>query len=605
MRSRDLFRKRKNRRAARGGALLFLLAILMLCTGRIAHAQEEEEKSGLVTVSGTATLTGDIYDFSSTGAVPTTPRRPPSLFRFILTPTVTIGEEVSLPFTIMFSSRETSTITPPIRDASPSQFLLNQANSFGVSPKIGWAQTHLGSHTPRFSELSLGDVQLFGLGFDLKPGNFRVAASAGIAQRAVEADTAAMTRGAYARHLYAGTVGYMAGESEFALTVLRARDDPASIRTLSSSLVVAPDSTDPSYRDTIHTRHPLMPLPEEGFVTTISARFPVVEGGTIAAEVGGGLFTRDMLADDIGEKAEALNAVMRQRISTRADGAGKITATYTRDEWGISLTGLYIGPGYVTLGYPYLESDRLEITVAPVVRLFENKLGIAGTFGHRTNNLTETKGATTRQILAAANVDAQLTGELTLAAGYTNFGITTDVTNDTFKVRSIAQSFNVTPTYTLPGDDLTHTITASYALDDYDDLNPITGAESSNRTQTLMGTYIAAFSVIPLTFDLTGSYLTNDLPTGDLVVQSATAGLGYRLLKGDITPALSVSYTRTLPGPATADTQLGVRLSTTWRITSRLRLMVSASTSGYNYGSSHAGGSFRENLLRTSLSWRL
>jgi hypothetical protein len=588
-------------------AIALVVAISMLAVHRAA-AQEGEaagDSSSIVGVAGSVTLTGDVYDFSSQGTIPVGSRRPPTLFRTILNPVVTVGNAISLPFTIMFSSRETSTITPPIANQTPSQFLLNAANSFGVSPKIGWAEFHLGSHTPQFSELTAGDVQIFGLGFDLKPGNFRFAASAGIAQRAVETDTTAFTRGAYARYLYAASVGYMNGETEVALNLLRARDDPSSITELRERLVVAPDTADPTYRDTIYTRSPLMPLPEEGLVTTISARVPVAEGATISGEAGASLFTRDMLASTIGERAAALNSLVRQRTSSRVDGAGKLTATLQRETWGISATGLYIGPGYATLGYPYLQPDRLEFTVAPSVRLFENKLNVAATFGHRTNNLTQSEGATTTQILASANVNAELAEGLTLATGYTNFGITTDVTNDTFKIRSIAQSFNFTPAYVIAGEDLIHTISATLALDDYNDLNPISGAQSSNNTKSATVAYAIAFTGIPLSSDVNGTYLINDMPAGALSIESISVGFGYSFLNGALAPSFSVSYTGSRPEGATADTELGVRLAATWRITPKLRLNVTASVNSYDYGSAHPSGSFRENLLRTALSWRL
>ncbi|MEO5929583.1 MAG: hypothetical protein ABIR47_06600 [Candidatus Kapaibacterium sp.] len=584
--------------------LLAVLAVLFLQTRCGAQETPPPEEPGLVKAAGSATITGDFYDFTAGGSPPVATRRPPSLIRLIITPTITLGGRVDLPFNIVLSSRETSTITPPVHDASLTQFLLNQANSFGISPKFGWAQFNLGSHTPKFSELSIGDAQLFGIGADLRPGKFHLAVSAGVAQRAVQTDTVALTRGAYARHIYAATVGYGTEESEVALNVVRARDDPASIRELQSPLIVAPDSADPSYRDTTYARNPLMPTPQEGFVATLSARIPIAEGLNVAAEAGAGLFTRDMYSADIGERAATLNTLVRQRISSRADGAGKISMALKKESWGVDVTALYIGPGYVTLGYPYMQADRLEFTVAPTALLFDSVLTVTGTFGHRTSNLAQSSGATTRQILISANIDARIAEGLTLATAYSNFGLTTDVSNDTFRIRSIAQSFSLTPTWALPTDAIVHTITASFALDDYNDLNPITGAQSSNRTRTMLGSYAAAFLKIPLTASATGTYLTNDLAIGALTVQSVSFGLGYRLFNGAVAPGLTITYTRSQPADATTDSELGIRLSAIWRITPRLRLNVAASANDYTYGSSHSGGSFRENLLRTALGWQ-
>lgn len=579
-----------------------LAAIFLVCSSPPLSTQEPDQP---VEVKGTAMITADIYDYSSTSSVPITSRRPPSLFRFILTPTVTLGGRVSLPFEIMFSSRETSTITPPIRDPSPAQFLQNAANSFSLSPKFKWGQFYLGSHSPRFSELSAGNVQVFGLGADVRIGDFRVAASAGSTQRAVEADTVALTQGAYARHLYAGMIAYMRDESELSLTIVRARDNPASINEIRSRLIVSPDSSNPDFRDTTTTQHDLMPIPQEGLVATLASRMPLASWAKLGVEVGGGLLTRDLRSAEIGERAEILNSLMMQRTSSRADVAGTVGLDLQFDRWELNLTSLYIGTGYATLAYPFLQADRLEFTAAPTVRVIDSILTMSGTFGHRTNNLAGNNESTTRQILMSVDVDARPTENLTINALYANFGVSTDVTNDTLRIRTTSQSMAVTPTLVVPNDGITHVVSLTLSLDDFDDRNPVTGAQSSNSTTMILGTYSASFIAIPLTTSVTASYLTNALPGGALVVQSASLGIGYSFLMGDIVPGLTATYTASRLPEQTADRQLGLRLSATCRLTPRLRLTLSASNSGYDYGSTHLGGSFRESLLRTALTWQI
>jgi len=584
------------------GAVLSIVAVVAVISTPPLRAQESES---LVEVSGTATISADIYELSSEASSPIASRRPPSLFRFILTPTVTLGGRVSLPFEIIFSSRETSTLTPPIRDASATQFIQNAANTFSLSPRFEWGQIHLGSHSPQLSELSAGNVQVFGVGADVRAGKFRIAASAGSTQRAAEADTVARSRGAYARYLYAGSIAYIQEESEFALNVVRGRDDPASINHLRSLLIVAPDTSNPGFLDTTSTHHDLMPLPQEGFVASMSARLPLFAWAKLSAEIGGGLFTRDMLAPEIGDRAEALNALMLQRTSSRADGAGKLAIDLTFDRWKLKLTSLYVGAGYTTLGYPFLQTDKLEFTLAPTIRVIDSVLTISGTIGHRTNNLTGNSEATTRQILIATNVDAQPIENLTIAASYSNFGITTNLSNDTLSVRTVSQAFSITPTYVIPTETLSHAVTAGISMDDYEDFNPVSGAQSSNQTTMLLGAYSASLIAIPLTASAAGTHMTNNLPGGDISVRSLTLGLGYSLFSGSLAPALSVSYTQTTPEGKTSDTQLGLRLTTVWRVTPRLRFTLSASTTGYDYGSSRAGSSYRESLLRTALTWQI
>lgn len=242
--------------------------------------------------------------------------------------------------------------------------------------------------------------------------------------------------------------------------------------------------------------------------------------------------------------------------------------------------------------------------MAPRFLIIDSAVTVSGSIGLRTNNLAKSNGATTRQIIAAANIEAVLTEDLRLTTTYSNFGVTTDITNDTLKVKTVAQAFSIGPTWVVTDADAAHTVTANVAIDNYNDFNPITGSASSNRTLTLLGSYAVSLIAIPFSTDLTGIYLTNDLPTGKLSIQGLTLGLGYRFLEGKILPGLSVSYSRSTLGDETPDSQLGLRLTATWRITQKLRFMAAASTTNYTYGSARAGSSFNENLVRTALSWQ-
>src|SRR5207245_2696485 len=110
------------------------------------------------------------------------------------------------------------------------------------SPKIGWAKLYLGTHTPMYSELTVGDQPIFGAGFDLTPGKFELASSAGIAQRAIDPDSAHGIKGAYRRSIYMTRIGYGNADTSFvALNVLKMSDDPNSIHPLKI------DSTDTTH----------------------------------------------------------------------------------------------------------------------------------------------------------------------------------------------------------------------------------------------------------------------------------------------------------------------------------------------------------------------
>lgn len=559
-----------------------LLCSAVVLTAHAPLSAQTGEKSA-VSFSGSATVTGDVYVFSSIPDSANAPRRPANLWRLIFAPTISFGDWLTLPFNIMISSRETNTATPSTGGSTFLQFLQNPGTNLGfisVAPTFGWAKIHIGTHTLRFSELSSGDSQIFGAGVELRPGKFRFSASAGSMQRAIEPDSAKNIRGAFARWMYLTKIGVGTEDGTFVdLNVVRTRDDPASI-----------------------TRQPGGVSPEEGVLVSTNARIAITDAMYITAEAGTCVFTRDMAASDLSSADNTLNHIIRQRISTRSDYAGTVAFSVTRENWGIKAASKYIGAGYVPLGYPYMQSDRLEFTLSPRVGLLDHALNISGSIGSRTNNLSGTKDETSTQLLGAANIFWTATENFNVSAEYSNFGIRNNVAQDTLRIETVSRSMNVTPSYTIVTASVIHALSATVSVDDFIDYNVVSGTQNSNTTKSILGTYAPSFVAIPLSLNLTGSLMTNDLQAGALRIASGTFGGSYRFLQGRVVPALSVTYSGNRLGGHTDDRQLYIRVSGRWQITNKIALNLAVSQNRYVYGSSRLGVRFVETYFQTSLS---
>ncbi len=556
-----------------------LLLVLLLAAG-LAEAQENP--GGIVRLSGSAAATADVYGFSANDST-LQPRRPSSLLRLVLTPTLAIGDHISLPFNIMLSSQETNVVTPNAKNSTFLQFIQNPLNNLGflsVAPRIGWLQAYLGTHVPRYSELSAGDEQVFGAGVDLTPGLFRFALSAGSVQRAIEADSANNVRAAYARHVVLGKIGYGDENGTFAhLNLVRAKDDAASL-----------------------TRRPAGLAPQEGALASLNFRIGVSETVGLSGEAAASAFTRDLNADPVDFSSPLPASMYRQNVSTRSDYAGTLALAWDEGDFGVKTSGKYIGAGYVSLGYPYLQPDRLEFLLAPRARFFDKKLSLNASIGHRTNNLSSTKGATSTQIIGSANAFALISEEWSVALRYANFGVRNNVSNDTLRVETVSNAFSVAPTYTLRAQAATHTITASYALDAFTDHNVVSGAQGSNNTQSVMLMYLGTWTETPLSLTASVHHMTNDLPAGALNMNTLSLGAGTSLFEGAVAPSVTVTYSNNRLASFTADRQVGARAGVQWRIADGLTLSSAVSVNDYRYGSAKPGAFFRETLFESALT---
>lgn len=571
----------------------WLPAILIFSIALLAAAEQclaqEAEKKPFVQFSGSAEVSNDVYDFWTNYANSEPARRPPNLTRLVFTPTITIGDLISLPFNIQISSRETNFTTPLTENPTLAQFLENPLNNIGfisVSPKIGWAKLYLGTHTPIYSELTAGDQPIFGAGFDLTPGKFELASSAGIAQRAVDPDSTHGIKGAYRRSVYMTKIGFGNPDSScVALNILKMSDDPNSIR------VTKVDSSTPQA--------------QEGIVSSLNFGVQIAEPLRLSGEVAVSGFTMDLAAI----KADALNiipdALLSTRVSTRADAAGMLAIDFNQKTWGVRTSGKYIGPGYFTAGYPYLTPDRLEFLVAPRVALFNGGLSLSTSVGYRVNNLTETKGATMTQFIGSANAMATLSDAFSISAQYANFGVRNNEKNDTIKIESVSNSFSVSPTYTLQASGSTHMFNATFSLDAFSDLNTITGAQASNNTRNIQGVYSLSLLSIPLTSMLMLGNLVNHLPAYDLTINSSAVEFSYDLLDGKLSPMIGGGYAESsVKDTAThsPDIQRILRAGIRYQISKLLTFRMVGSMTGFSYGGSRSGEFFRESLLSSSIS---
>lgn len=585
--------------------VFFPLCIILLHNAAFAQTDDSTSSTPFVSLHGSISLSTDLYNSTSTPDSAQPSRRPAVLHRLLINAALGFGDLISIPLTLLLTAPEVSTTTSALPNPTLAQFLENPANVLGLSclsTKIGWAEVHLGSHTPNFSPLSGGDVQLFGAGVDLKPGMFRFAASAGTSQRSIEPDEANGVRGAYRRDLMIGRIAFgKEDETSLGINVVSVKDAVSSLHNNIVSITPAHQLTEDT---TIIVPADTMRLQaQEGLVATTNVNVMFGEGMSLNAEIAASSFTNDQSSPEKAIAGNPLSAVMTTRTSTRTDVAGSAALTLQKEVWGIALNGLYIGAGFTPIGYAFMQSDRFEYTVAPSLRLFENKLSLGGSLGQRVNNLSDTKGETTTQVIGSAQMSATISDAFNLSAKYSNFGIHNNQVLDTLRVQNVTESFSIDPTLTIQQTDIMHVFVASFAMDAYKDYNVVSGAEANNDTRTLMASYSATLVPIPLTINALASYMENRLSAGTLKIRSIGATIGYAFFDRAIVPSLSVTASGSTMGGAPTDAQIFYKLGVHWQIMSKLEFTANIGNNRFTYGDPIPKGSaFRETVVELALA---
>lgn len=592
--------------------LWLCVVAILVCSSTAVLAQEEapgdtSEAAPWISVTGAASLTSDFYEHSSDPTGAQTGRRPAALHRLVFTPTINIAGVLSLPLNLMITYPETNTTTPSINAPSLAEIFSNPANALGLSsfsPKIGWAQFHLGSYTPQLSELSGGDLQIFGAGFDLTPGSVQISASRGISQRAVEPDAARNTQGAYRRDMTTARLAFGKPDStSVGFNLVYAKDDPTSIRNSIVTIIPSrPADDDPEIvipGDTVRLRA------EEGAIASINTKISIADGVTFQAEGAASAFTRDQSSNIFESSDNPLSSLFVTRTSTRFDAAGSASLALRMSTWGVTLTGLYMGAGFQPLAYPFNQSDRIDLKVSPMLNLLNGDFALSGTVGQRINNLSETKGEKMTQMIANGQLSVRFSDVLSLSSSYSNFGVRNNRQNplDSQRIQNVSESFSVDPILNFSTIGVMHTLMLSVALDRFDDFNVVSGIESSNNTRSLTLTYNGVLESIPLTLGASGSYLENQLSAGTLAVRSIGVNASYRLLGGMLVPTASLVLSSSAFGQMQPDAQSFLRAGLRWRPDAAITVSANYTINTFAYGSAGArGNGFTEQMLQLGIS---
>ena len=515
-----------------------------------------------VTFEGRVNLSSEFYDASGIKA-----RRPSSISRAILQPTVTLFDQVVLPFEIYVSTEDRGFRQP--------------FNQFGVSPRLfGWMTLHAGYYSARLSDLTFGDSRLLGGGAELTPGSFRFSFLYGRSQQAIAPDTANGFVGTYKRTVWAGRVGVgRQNDLFFDLHLLRAVDDTASVVNPPRGLT-----------------------PKENAVASIAFGIPLFGPDAHAsAEVAVSAFSNDTRSEEQGKFASRLRWLFTARTSSQVDGAAKLALRFTfSPAVGLTLNARWIGPGFVTLGYQQLQNDIFDVTIGPSVRLLENKLHVRGSFGLRFNNLRNNRLATTRRTIGTANITVQPSQSFAVDVQYSNYGLRSTPKNDTLRIDNITQSISVAPRYTFPSFEGTSTLMASYSYQNFSDNNIVTSSRNGKHSHAASATWSLG---LPSTLSF-GTRVGYNLSSASAVkVRVITVGetVGHQFFDKKMSVSATVGYSVVKATASSGQLQGGLNAS--YSLDKWGRFSLSFTASQFNDNDPLTDALYREMIGRLQYSY--
>lgn len=571
----------------------FFIFITVLFCCQAAIAQDTAKKKPLIKLTGTMGITYEGYGLNvkPTGSNIYSPRKPWNQVRFLFNPTLHIGNKISIPLSMNFASMATNFAGTyaGLKNQTIGQFLTNPANNFSLNPKYKWVELLLGTQYIKYSDLSTGDIGVFGAGVNLSPGKFRIKYFTGISQQGINRVALPLpgTIGAFKRKHYMFQIGTeVEGEHKVAFTVSKAKDVVQSV-----------------------TSPPITVLPQEGFTISFLAQKYFKSGWFINMEMAQSVFTKDLnmplllLTDNV-----SIKPFINARTSSVKDQAGQLSFGKKSANFDISYATKYVGAGYQTTGYPFMQADHWDNTINTRLNLLKNKMNINASIGQRVNNLSNTSLRAT-QFLGNINWFTQVNDRLTVNVNYNNFGFQTVSGLNPFGIKNVSNDFGVSPTYTWSNESITHTLSMNYNYSKYDERDVNTGITTSNNTHTLVVTYMPIYVNRTITPDFSLMYFNNTIPTLKNRLLTLSSGLGFPLLAEKLQVKGQIQYTMGKVNTFTANNNLVLSCSFDYKLNKKMTWNSFLSTNYYRYGNELGltpliGANYLESNLRTGLMYK-
>ena len=564
----------------------------------LAFEANAQEKKKPFTIGGDMGIWYEGYglDKAPSPAVPDfyRARRPSHLLRYSFNPTLAVGKW-NIPFNFNFSPTQTNFTTPSFGGKQSFwQFLTNPVNSFGIRPKMGTTDILLGTQYLKYSDLSTGDLGIFGYGVNLAPGKFRIKLFNGVSQRPVDylAPTIIPPSdgviGAYQRNQWMGQLGLeKEGKYFTGFNFVKSIDKRNSI--------ISP---------------PLPPLdPQENMVVSFLTKVTTDNGWNYNVELGQSFFTRNLNTPLASSPVEDFKPFMNSHTSTNKDNAVMLGIAKKGKDWEAGAKFNYYGAGYYTAGYPFMNNDRMEYLANTRFNAWKKKMNVVASIGQRFGNLSRISGPSlTKQIIANVNVFTQFNERLSMNMSFNNFGFNSPGLSG---YRSVSDEISINPVYTWSNSKMSHLISGTYTWSKYDEtiLNVLT----NNNTQTALILYVPTFFNKKISPDFSLMWFKNSAPLVNLTLLSATIGMTWEPapkinLKGQL------QYNLSSVAPFTANKNLLATSGFDWDISKKLTWQFSMTANLYRFGTELPGNTltpaylgspgYSESTLRTGLQYK-
>jgi hypothetical protein len=434
-------------------------------------------------------------------------------------------------------------------------------NQFSFQPQYKWIKTYIGYNSMTFSNYTLAGHVFLGGGVELSPGKWKVAAMYGRLKRAVPFTETDTLNASFKRMGYGLKVGYEDNGNSISANVFTAKDDVNSIPYI-------------LYNSTL--------TPKQNVAMSITGRKTFFKRFFVEAEYAVSALNNDTRANDSSRLLEPdtvvhaptnniIKGLLPENATSRYYDALNASFGYQGNWYTIQLRYERIAPEYQTLGAYYFNNDMRNITIAPSVRLFRNRLNLAANVGLQENNLDKSRTSTTKRTVGSLNATYAPNEKWNFAANYSNFSSYTNVRPqtdpffrdnlDTLNFYQVSQTTTATVMRNLGGQDNPQSIMLTGSYQKASDVAQYEGGSQQSDFITMNIAYSYALVPSNLTVAVAGNIYTNNAAGVKSTYWGPTLSVTKSFMEKMLRSSLATSYNATSGDNIQSSPVLNTRLS--------------------------------------------
>lgn len=415
-----------------------------------------------------------------------------------------------------------------VRYSTENSQLRQSMNRISFNAGWRWISVSAGDVNPTFNKFSLRGTNVRGAELQIDTRRFGAHFVAGQVNKRITGSEMLRTRQqSYERWLYGGRLRFGTETGGF----------------FGLGVVYAIDINEPLFDNdnSASTGGPARLSPKENLtlspdfkITLFNRKFELKSENTIS------LFTRDLNSEtlDLDEAGipDFVSKIYKPRTSTRVNFATNISTRINISPLILSVGYERIQPGYNSLGLRNIRDDDQNFTIQPQVSLASGRVNLSSNVRLGRDNLLNQRVSTQYRRDVGLNVQAQITQNFSLGAGYNillNQVKTTGSADDDASLNYpeqlvTSQSINIQPVYSWAGTSANHALALSGNVQilSIDIENVDSDMNSTFFTNTL--TYSLTFFG-GLNFNSGLNFASGTTATSDFNVLGANVGIGHSL----------------------------------------------------------------------------